>query len=158
MNWKQITNINSLDKIGSNNQQLYQLFETNQLVNWIHFDIEKKPSSKPSAIEKTKTAAGKLNRSWFFHNPPKKKQSCLGSPSDSEARLLFRLSLASALAVVFRQLLFGAFKRHGHEATAPYWDFSGRWREKVLGEFARFWMALDWFLIDFHGFWMGYGF
>ena len=37
----------------------------------------------------------------------------------AEARLLFRLSLASALAVVFRQLLFGAFKRHGHEAQRP---------------------------------------
>lgn len=34
------------------------------------------------------------------------------------ARLLFRLSLASELAVVFRQLLFGAFKRHGHEVCA----------------------------------------
>ena len=69
MIWKQITNINSLDKIGSNNHQLYQLFETNKLVNWTHYDIEKKPSSKPSAIEKNKTAAGKLNRSWFFHKP-----------------------------------------------------------------------------------------
>ena len=44
------------------------------------------------------------------------------NPPSPKARLLFRLALASGLAVVFRQLLFGAFKRQGHEAGVPEGD------------------------------------
>lgn len=73
----------------------------------------------------------------------------------TEARLLFRLSLASALAVIFRQLLFGAFKRHGHEALRHRWSdgtsvaAEGRKCWVNLPYFGWLWIDSWWIFMDF---------